>query len=68
MSIPAVLKDADNLAYLALLLTWKEGRPTPTPPPGLTLPLDEFLGLLNDRRNRRYVTRRLSYFIRRPHG
>jgi hypothetical protein len=66
MSIPPELENTANLAFLAQLLAHKEGAPVPQPPASLTMPLPEFIALLNDPDNRAYVVRRLSIFVRPP--
>jgi hypothetical protein len=63
VSIPVVLTQAANLAYLAQLLAFQEGDPLPQPPASLAIPIPELIALLNDPDNRAYVVRRLSIFV-----
>lgn len=63
MSVPPELQNRANLAFLAQLLAWQEGEPVPQPPQSLTMPLPEFIALLNDPASRAYVVRRLSVLL-----
>jgi hypothetical protein len=64
VGIPAVLQNEANLAFIGQMLAWQQGDPTPEPPATMTLPLPEFVALLDDPDNRDYVVRRLSIFLR----
>lgn len=63
MSVPSELENTANLAFLAQLLAHQEGEPVPQAPASLTIPLPEFIALLDDPDNRAYVVRRLSIFV-----